>query len=329
MDLAGNVYVADTFNDTIREVTPAGVVTTRAGLASAIGSTDGTGSSARFNRPVGVAVDNVGNVYVADALNQTIREITPAGAVTTLAGAIGATGSADGAGSAAQFNLPLGVAVDGVGTVYVADAQNDTVRRLSVASIAIPSSVSGPSAVAANAGLMGLVVGTTYFFRVVATSAAGGAEGAILSLTTSGVTSTATSPVTITALKVTRANVGPKGHGPKALALDVQFSGPLDAAAAQNLAAYTVFAGHVKKGHKGSASQVVYSTPVRMAQAIYSPSANSVMLLPRGKPKLTQLEQLHVNASIVTDPMGRPINNGKNFTATAGGAGVVISADAY
>src|SRR4051794_38515763 len=79
VDTAGNVYVADTGNNTIRKVTPTGVVTTVAGLASSIGSTDGTGTAARFAGPCGLAVDSVGNLYVADSLNYTIRKVTPTG----------------------------------------------------------------------------------------------------------------------------------------------------------------------------------------------------------------------------------------------------------
>ena len=97
------------------------MVTTLAGLAGSAGSADGTGSAARFNDPVGVAVDSAGNVYVADTDNHTIRKVTPAGVVTTLAGLAGSSGSADGTGSAARFNDPYGVAVDSAGNVYVAD----------------------------------------------------------------------------------------------------------------------------------------------------------------------------------------------------------------
>jgi sugar lactone lactonase YvrE len=130
VDSAGNVYVADTWNHTIREVTPGGVVTTLAGRAGSSGSGDGTGSAAQFNAPSGVAVDSAGNVYVADYWNSTIRKVTPGGVVTTLAGVAGSPGSADGAGSAAQFNGPSGVAVDSAGNVYVADYWNSTIRKV-------------------------------------------------------------------------------------------------------------------------------------------------------------------------------------------------------
>ena len=78
VDSAGNTYVADTVNSTIRKITPAGVVTTFAGLAGSTGSANGTGSAARFNGPVAVAIDSIGNIFVADTNNSTIRKITPA-----------------------------------------------------------------------------------------------------------------------------------------------------------------------------------------------------------------------------------------------------------
>ena len=135
VDSAGNVYVADTINDTIRKITPAGVVTTLADMAGQVGSADGTGSAARFDYPTGVAVDSAGNVYVADDGNDTIRKITPAGVVTTLAGMAGQVGSADGTGSAARFAYPEGVAVDSAGNVYVADTGNDTIRKITPAGV--------------------------------------------------------------------------------------------------------------------------------------------------------------------------------------------------
>src|SRR5437867_1018550 len=103
--------------------------TTLAGSAGVLGSADGPNSAARFNYPYGVAVDGAGNVYVADTFNYTIRKITPAGAVTTLAGSAGQNGSVDGTGSGARFYRPTGVAVDSAGNVYVADEYNDTIRK--------------------------------------------------------------------------------------------------------------------------------------------------------------------------------------------------------
>jgi len=128
VDGAGNVYVADTANHRIRKVTPLGVVTTLVG--SSQGFADGTGTNARFSSPKGVAVDGAGNVYVADTNNHRIRKITPAGAVTTLAGN-GNFGFVDNAnGSSARFDSPEGVAVDGAGNVYVADTNNNRIRKI-------------------------------------------------------------------------------------------------------------------------------------------------------------------------------------------------------
>ena len=132
VDAAGDVFVTDSDN-LIRKVTPAGQVSTIAGVTEIAGSADGSGNSALFNEPVGIAVDFAGNLYVADSGNDTIRRITPAGAVTTLAGRAGVTGSANGTGSTALFNNPLGLAVDVFGNLYVADSYNDTIRRGAVA----------------------------------------------------------------------------------------------------------------------------------------------------------------------------------------------------
>ena len=135
VDSAGNVYVADTYNHTIRKITPAGVVSTLAGLAGSCGSADGTGANARFYYPYGVAVDSAGNVYVADTDNHTIRKITPGGVVSTLAGLAGSSGSADGTGANARFHYPSGVAVDSAGNVYVADTDNHTIRKITPAGV--------------------------------------------------------------------------------------------------------------------------------------------------------------------------------------------------
>jgi len=134
-DAAGNLYVTDAINQTIRKITPGGVVSTLAGTAPQIGSTDGSGSASRFYGPYGVAADSVGNVYVADAANFTIRKITPAGAVSTLAGTAGQLGSVDGTGAAARFNYPYGIAIDSARNVYVADSSNHTIRKITPAGV--------------------------------------------------------------------------------------------------------------------------------------------------------------------------------------------------
>ncbi len=137
-DSSGNAYVADTGNHTIRKVTAAGVVTTLAGKSGISGSLDGTGTAATFNSPSGIAVDSAGNVYVADTLNHTIRKVTSAGVVTTLAGSAGATGSADGVGNVARFFWPQGLSLDATGAnLYLADTNNNTIRKIVISSATV------------------------------------------------------------------------------------------------------------------------------------------------------------------------------------------------
>jgi hypothetical protein len=111
VDSTGNVYVADTYNHTIRKVTPAGVVTTLAGRPTSFGSTDGNGSAARFRFPTALTMDSAGNAYVADSQNFTIRKVTPAGGVSTLVGLAGVNATVLGPLSA-RIAKPQGVAVD-------------------------------------------------------------------------------------------------------------------------------------------------------------------------------------------------------------------------
>jgi sugar lactone lactonase YvrE len=122
------MYIADIFNNRVRKVTPAGVVSTYAGSGTATFA-DGMGSSASFNHPVGVATDAMGNVYVADEYNNRVRKIAPDGMVTTLAGS-GSAGFVNGTGTGASFYNPHGVAVDESGNVYVADRGNHCVRKI-------------------------------------------------------------------------------------------------------------------------------------------------------------------------------------------------------
>jgi probable HAF family extracellular repeat protein len=151
-DGAGNVYVTDQGGNTVRKIGPGGLVTTLAGLELNGGAADGLGSSARFSAPSGIAVNRAGVVYVADSDNHTIRQISTNGQVSTLAGLAGSPGSADGTGSAARFSYPAGLAVDGLGNVYVADHGNDTVRKIT------PSGV--VTTLAGLAGVLGNVDGT-------------------------------------------------------------------------------------------------------------------------------------------------------------------------
>jgi hypothetical protein len=126
-----NVYVADKYCSIIRKLKLVGanwVVSTMAGLAGHSGGADGTGSEARFNNPTDVAVDVGGNVYVADDGNNTIRRITTNGAVLTVAGVAGSSGSVDGTGNTVRFNGPYAIAVDNNTNVYVADSANNTIR---------------------------------------------------------------------------------------------------------------------------------------------------------------------------------------------------------
>jgi sugar lactone lactonase YvrE len=133
VDPGGNVYVADNKNHMIRKVSPAGVVTTIAGKQFTSGFVNGVGTSAVFNYPSAIALDNNGYIYVADFGNHMIRKISPTGAVTTLAGS-GMAGYSDGTGNAAafMFNSPSGIALDVSGSVYVADYGNNRIRKITI-----------------------------------------------------------------------------------------------------------------------------------------------------------------------------------------------------
>ncbi len=137
VDTEGNVYVADENNHKIRKITPNGSVSTLAG--STQGFVDGTGTNAQFFLPSGVALDGVGNLYVADPGNHKIRKITPNGVVTTVAGST--QGFANGPGTTAKFDQPLGVTIDAEGNAYVADTGNQKIRMIT--SIGVVSTLAG------------------------------------------------------------------------------------------------------------------------------------------------------------------------------------------
>jgi uncharacterized protein (TIGR03437 family) len=135
VDGAGNVFIADTNNSRIRKVTPAGVISTVAGNGTAGFSGDGgPATSAELWGPDGVAVDGAGNLFIADAANSRIRKVTPAGTISTLAGngTPGFSGDGGPATSAELFG-PVGLAVDGAGNLFIADANNGRIRKVTSA----------------------------------------------------------------------------------------------------------------------------------------------------------------------------------------------------
>ncbi len=193
VDADGNVYVADDQNATIRKITSSGLVSTLAGSVGLYGSTDGQGSTARFGRPNGVAVDATGQVYVSDYWTAAIRKITPGGLVSTLAGDPWQGGSADGLGSAAGFNHATGLAVDGSGNLYVADRDNNAIRMLT------PAGFVGTLLGDANSGInrsgsvrdgVDLPLPTAYGALAAPTAVAVGADGTLYITTSNGVMTT-------------------------------------------------------------------------------------------------------------------------------------------
>lgn len=171
IDAAGNLYVGDRMNHAIRKITPAAVVTTLAG--GTMGDQDGTGAAARFNEPLGITVDPSGLIYVADYINQKIKTVTqtgvvttfrnklafglttdaagnlyatgytnhdvfkytPSGTLTTIAGSLNQGGNTDGTGSAARFYFPSGIVLDPSGNMYVTDAYNHRIRKITPAGV--------------------------------------------------------------------------------------------------------------------------------------------------------------------------------------------------
>jgi len=209
-DSVGNIYVADSGNFTVRKISPGGQVTTLAGTAHVMGTKDGTTASIQLHRLKGVTAGSNGNLYVADGGDHTVRQVTPSGLVSTLAGTSGRIGSNDGIGATASFNGLTGTAADQDGNVYVADAGNHTVRKIDPSGIV--------TTLAGKAGLNGTADGTGESARFrklagLATDSAGnvyvadlpdwGDTGgfAIRRITTQGVVSTVMQPSNLAYLK--------------------------------------------------------------------------------------------------------------------------------
>jgi hypothetical protein len=198
VDATGNVYVGDESNDEIRMISATGVVTTLAGNG-AEGSANGSGSAASFAGPFGVAVDAAGNLFVADADGYSIRTVTQAGVVSTLAGT-GSKGSANGSGSVASFSSPQGIAVDTDENVYIADVVNDLVRKIATVGI-------GQLAVTWNPPADSVVTSYTASAMTSGQTAKTCAADGENTCTISGLTSGVTYSVSVTATGV--AGVGP------------------------------------------------------------------------------------------------------------------------
>ena len=132
VDLAGNLYIADTYNHRVRRVDATGTITTIAGTGERGFSGDGgPASQAQLDFPYDVAADRAGNVYIADSYNHRIRKVDATGTITTIAGSGGWGFGGDGGPAVeAQFREPEGVAVDGLGNLYIADTYNYRIRKV-------------------------------------------------------------------------------------------------------------------------------------------------------------------------------------------------------
>jgi sugar lactone lactonase YvrE len=221
IDSSNNVFVADTENHTIRKITPAGIVSTFAGSPGIHGSTDNAGTNALFFRPSGIAVDGSNNVLVADTGNNTIRKITPAGVVSTLAGSAGNHGTNDNSGTNALFFRPSGVAIDNLGNIFVTDSGNNTIRKITAGVVStfagapgVFGSADGSGGGAFFSGPQGIAVDQTRNLYVTDTG-----NGTIRKITSAGaVTTVAGSPGNFGSINATGTNA--LFHAPQGIASD-------------------------------------------------------------------------------------------------------------
>ena len=151
LNATGVIYVTDAGNSLLRSIT-GGWVYNVAGSPCQTGSSDGTGSQAQFNDPMGVCTDGQGNFYLADTYGQKIRKVAPGSVVTTIAGS-DAQGHTDGTGAAAKFFQPSAICIDASGTLYVADTYNHLIRKITPAGVVTTIAGSGSSGNADGIGV--------------------------------------------------------------------------------------------------------------------------------------------------------------------------------
>lgn len=125
-DAAGNMYVADKFNNKIRKISTDGIVTTLAG--SGEGFADGVGNAAMFFYPTGICINSTGDLFVLESFNHRVRKVTQAGVVTTVAGST--AGNTNGVASMAKFNFPEDICIDSADNLYIADYGNNQIRKI-------------------------------------------------------------------------------------------------------------------------------------------------------------------------------------------------------
>ena len=155
VDSSNNIFMTDGQSNQIFKILPNGSYSYFAGQGWSAGSADGTGSAARFNGITGITIDSSNNLYASDTGNNTIRRITPAGVVTTIAGTAGTSGSTDAEGPAARFNSPWDIDIDASGNLYVADRGNNLIRKLTLNGATYTAST-----IAGSAGSPGSTDGT-------------------------------------------------------------------------------------------------------------------------------------------------------------------------